>query len=114
MRIYFDDQLVFEHENYGTPTGQWRKASVLDIPSETQIIGISCQNNGLGPHKGILASTSNGIVTDKNWICTSKKSNDGDYPSPSAKFYTAKYAPQTGTIPGKRLFRNICVKHWIV
>ena len=72
----------------------------LEIPSETDIISISCQNNGLGPNKGIIASTSDGKVTNKHWLCTSKQSKDGIKPSSSAKFYTSRDAPMTFKMEG--------------
>ena len=102
MRIFFDGKLVYEDDNYGTASNEWRSPMKLEIPSETDIIGISCQNNGLGPNKGIIASTSDGKVTNKQWLCTSKQSNDGVNPSSSAKFYTSRDAPMpmTSTMNG--------------
>ena len=51
------------HEN----NGNWQKAEHVHIPGNTKWVEIKAQNPGdVG---GILASFSNGVVTDESWQC---------------------------------------------
>ena len=84
MRIYFDGNLVFEDESYETDTYQWSITTNLNIPIGTEVIGISCLDFGVS--KGIIASTSNGLVTDNSWLCTSDNVNDWVEQSSAAQF----------------------------
>ena len=74
MKIYFDGVQVSADNGQDRIQADhwiWKKVTKLDIPSTTKVIGIECQNWD-GP-KGILASTTDGIVTNKNWLCSSNE-----------------------------------------
>ena len=101
MKIFFDGALVYKDENYGTASNEWRSPMELDIPSKTQIIGISCQNNGNGPNKGLIASTSRGKVSDKSWDCTSQKNSDWASLSTQVNFDTPTNAPMSYRLSGR-------------
>eukprot|EP00092_Neocalanus_flemingeri_P077113 GFUD01095713.1.p1 GENE.GFUD01095713.1~~GFUD01095713.1.p1 ORF type:complete len:167 (+),score=33.54 GFUD01095713.1:88-588(+) len=69
LMIYFDGVLQFEDEGWpGTDTYQWTSATELVIPSGTKVLGIECKD--LGGNMGILASTSDGLVTNGKWQCS--------------------------------------------
>ena len=71
LKIYFDGDLQYE-ESASDP---WDKEIELKIPRGTKVLGLECKDTGGG--KGILASTSDGMVTDGNWLCSSNQNLDG-------------------------------------
>ena len=71
LKIYFDGDLQYE-ESASDP---WDKEIELKIPRGTKVLGLVCK--GTGGSKGILASTSDGMVTDGNWLCSSNQNLDG-------------------------------------
>ena len=75
MRIYFDGKIVFEDDNYGTNTQQLKVTTMLEIVPGTKEIGISCLHDGVEGKGGIIASTSDGLITNDSWICTSTESD---------------------------------------
>ena len=86
MRIFFDGSLAFEDERYGiyAEPWAWMITTEIEIPPGTKTIGISCLNGGFV--KGIIASTSDGKVTDKTWQCTSDQSENWLDSSSEAQF----------------------------
>ena len=64
MKIYFDGVLQYEDNH-------WFQVAKLVVPSNIKVLGIECQNMG-GP-KGVLASATDGMVTDRNWECSSNE-----------------------------------------
>ena len=99
MRIYFDGRLVFEDENYGTVSRPWKWTitTSLRIPTGTKVIGISCLD--AGGAKGIIASTSNGLKTDTNWLCTSQSVGDWAMPNSTAHFQNSVTVGRNGDNP---------------
>lgn len=69
MTVYVDGSVLIEpiYDRWG-----WKTPNIADIPLGTQVIGIKCEDKG-GDY-GIVASLSNGIVTDTDgsWSCSSK------------------------------------------
>jgi len=54
--------------------GNWRNTANMSIPSNTNVIAISCEN--LWAKYGIKATTSSGIVTDATWRCSNVKEDN--------------------------------------
>jgi len=52
----------------------WTKTSQIDIDSPIESISVMCLDKGV--IGGIIASTDTGVVTDKNWRCTSVYQNN--------------------------------------
>ena len=63
---------MFQDEStWGTDTLQWSWATELDIPAGTKALGIECLDlEGLN---GIKATTSDGLVTDGSWLCSTNQ-----------------------------------------
>ena len=63
---------MFQDEStWGTDTLQWSRATELDIPAGTKALGIECLDlEGLN---GIKATTSDGLVTDGSWLCSTNQ-----------------------------------------
>merc|ERR1711915_44825 len=97
MRIYFGGRLIFEDANYGRDTLQWSRTTSLKIPTGTKAIGISCLDAGVA--KGIIASTSNGLRTDNNWLCTSQNVRDWAMPNSTAHFQNSVTMGRNGDKP---------------
>jgi len=97
MRIYFDGKLVFEDEDHEINPYQWKITTTLDIPFGTKVVGISCQDFGL--EKGIIASTSNGLVTDNSWLCTSDNVRDWIKQGSTAQFQNSVTLGENGDEP---------------
>ena len=64
MKVYFDGVL-----QPADPSMQdYHKSSELTIAGGTQVLAIECLDTG--GEEGILASTDQGVVTDKTWSCS--------------------------------------------
>ena len=67
MSIFFDGKLVYKEDN----KARWEVTKRFEIPATTKVLGISCLN--IHSEKGIIASISDGRVTDTSWECTSDR-----------------------------------------
>jgi len=67
MTVYVDGSVLIEpvYDLYS-----WRTPNTATIPFGTKVIGIECKDKSFD--YGIVASLSNGVVTDENWLCSSK------------------------------------------
>ena len=93
MKVYFDE--VLQYQDNADPNANpyaWSITTELVIPRGTKVLGIECQDQG--GSKGILASTTDGQMTDESWSCSSNQNlrgwaepgftdTDGDFPTPS-------------------------------
>ena len=110
MKIFFDGKLAFEDTHYGkllsSRPWQWEVQTAIEIPENTKTIGIECQDAGVA--KGIIASTSDGVVSNTlSWMCTPKQSVDWAKPGSLAPFYYPQSFGKNGVRPwGKRLGHN--------
>ena len=66
MKVYIDGQL----QPAQTSDNIWGHVSTYSVPSTTTVIGIECED--LHVYGGILASLSNGVVTDDGWSCSTQ------------------------------------------
>merc|ERR1711915_743526 len=62
--------LVYEEDN----KARWEVTKKFEIPATAKVLGISCSN--IHSQKGIIASISDGRVTDTSWECTSDRNSD--------------------------------------
>ena len=97
MRVYFNGKLALEDPNYGRDTLQWRTTSTINIPAGTEVIGIACLDAGVA--KGIIASTSDGLVTDHTWLCTSVNGNNWANLHSTAQFQHSVTVGSNGNQP---------------
>ena len=72
MKVYFDGVLQYD-ENGMADT--WKLISELKIPSGTRVLGIECINHS--QFGGIVASTTDGLVTDETWLCSNNHELEG-------------------------------------
>ena len=67
--VYADGTAIGSHSG-------WTSGLSLQVPGQTIVLGFKLQNAG-GP-ASVIASLSNGVVTDGSWKCTNQaQSNDG-------------------------------------
>ena len=66
MKVYVDG---FLQTLPASEADDWNKTSAISVSDSTQVIGIACYDYGVKP--GILASVSNGLLTDASWSCSS-------------------------------------------
>jgi len=67
MKVYFDGVEQTEQDNDQDP----EMVSTFDIPEDTKVIAIECDNANSQDSGDILASTEDGLFTDSSWTCTS-------------------------------------------
>ena len=74
MKVYFDGVQVYEDPQVPQPYPySWATTTVLFVPSDVRTLSIGCLNFVVGSH-GIIASTSDGLMTDGIWKCTANQS----------------------------------------
>ena len=91
MSIFFDGKLVYDNK------GRWEVTKRFEIPATTKVLGISCLN--IHSEKGIIASISDGRVTDTSWECTSDWYSDWASTSTFADFEDAVIIGKNGDNP---------------
>ena len=74
-KLYFGKLQHQDDPDPGAIPYTWSKTTELVIPRGVQVLGIECLNQGL--QKGILASTSDGLLTDGNWMCSGNQNLEG-------------------------------------
>ena len=52
-------------------TDGWENLTTYVVPGNTRVLSVAGENVPGGIHFGILGSTSNGLVTNETWKCTS-------------------------------------------
>ena len=63
LTVYADGDVVIVENSF------WENAEEAVVPIDTVVLGIKCKDNG--GLFGIVASLSNGIITDDSWSCSS-------------------------------------------
>ena len=63
----FADNTTIEHQN----DNDWTIASIYQIPGDTKVLSLIGTNDPDGNKYGILGSTSNGLLTNGTWKCSS-------------------------------------------
>ena len=63
----FADNTIIKHQN----DNDWRIPSIYQIPGDTKVLSVIGMNIPDGDKSGILGSTSNGLLTNKTWKCSS-------------------------------------------
>jgi hypothetical protein len=76
MNVYFDG----EEQPSPLTNDQYLNPTTFDVPSGTQVVGISCQDIHGQAAAGIVASFSNGLVTDDRWYCSGTPSEGWENP----------------------------------
>ena len=75
MKVYIDGVLHYEDKDKKDGM-QWLKTKEVKIPSGTQVLGIECLELADTP-RGILATTSDGVLTDGSWSCSANQKLKG-------------------------------------
>jgi len=80
--ITCDNILLLYVDGFGVTSphndADWRKTSSTLLPAGTRSVAVSCQD--LHHQEGILASTTNGALTDSSWKCSSSSPNGWEQP----------------------------------
>lgn len=83
MKVYFDG---VRQAAPSAGLNNWPQSTTFRLPAGTKVVGIECDD--VGVVGGILASFSNGMVTDDTWQCSSRFSPtwasfsfEGNWPS---------------------------------
>ena len=63
----FADNTTIEHQN----DNDWTIPSIYQIPGDTKVLSVIGTNAPDGSPFGILGSTSNGLLTNETWKCSS-------------------------------------------
>ena len=63
----FADNTTIAHQN----DNNWRIPSIYQIPGDTKVLSVIGTNDPGGNKYGILGSTSNGLLTNGTWKCSS-------------------------------------------
>ena len=64
----FTDNTIIKHQN----DNDWRIPSTYQqIPGDTKVLSVIGKNDPDGHPSGILGSTSNGLLTNETWKCSS-------------------------------------------
>ena len=98
MKIYFDGV----QQPYDDTFNNWSVTKEVVIPSETEVLGIECKM--VGGAKGILASTSAGLVTNASWTCSNNQNMSG-WSSPG-------YEDKDGDFSAPQMFGNNGMAPW--
>ena len=65
MEMFADDT------NLGDDNGNWQIPFTYKVPGDTRVISVIGRNEPGPPLFGILGSTSNGLLTNETWKCSS-------------------------------------------
>ena len=63
----FADNTIIKHQN----DNDWTIPSIYQIPGDTKVLSVIGTNVPYGSPFGILGSTSNGLLTNETWKCSS-------------------------------------------
>ena len=74
--VYADGALI------DSKIANYRDILRVEIPSDTEVIGIICKKVNTG---GILASFSNGLKSDRDWMCSVAPQANTDWMTVSSK-----------------------------
>jgi len=89
MKVYFDGVEQTKQDNDQDP----EMVSTFDIPEDTKVIAIECDNANSQDSGDILASTEDGLFTDSSWTCTSNSNipdwTAADFEDPNGDFTEA-------------------------
>jgi hypothetical protein len=79
-------------------SSNWSEAESFTLPGNTKYVIIKALNDP-GNVGGILASFSNGVVTDESWECANMSSHESGNCGSEPKWHKAKeYGPNNKTI----------------
>ncbi len=121
--ITIDDSGSMEMETKTKPkevilvNGNWRLPERFVLPEDTQVVTIKAHNHVFVG--GILASFSNGYVTDESWNCAYKTTcDDSSNSCPNLQWNNAttflkKYAHSTTWVSGRIKFASSAQWIWI-
>eukprot|EP00918_Siedleckia_nematoides_P001726 GHVU01004102.1.p1 GENE.GHVU01004102.1~~GHVU01004102.1.p1 ORF type:complete len:285 (+),score=9.68 GHVU01004102.1:113-967(+) len=72
LKVTCDDRVSVYIDGQATPIVQnynWQQVSSVQIPGNTKVVAIQCRDKAR-VKVGIIASLSNGVVTDNSWQCS--------------------------------------------